>query len=864
MELLRSGLARYASTGRTNVSVERSFSRSVFRRAQCGNRLNSICFPVLLVNDYRTAVNLPFRSQLQRPTAETSAVSSVGLEQNQTTRLVALTVCTALLMATPLVPGEAVRDGQGILIIAGWFVVFGCWVGAGFLHSRMRIRWRWIDTAVLLFFVTLSISAVMVRGEGNVRYAINTMWSWSSMGVLYLGLRQWVCSPKAMRAVCAAMLAVSASLSVHGLHQYFVKLPELRRSYEADKRSVLDEVGIHESLNSAVVREFEDRLRSKEPLATFALTNSLAGFLTPWLVIAMALLVGGFRGRRPWLHTIVTAAALIAVLCCLVLTKSRAAYVACGMAVCLLALVIGQHRKRVTWHRALLGCGVLGAIVSGAIVTRGLDWRVVTESVKTLQYRLEYWEATLGVISSRPVWGCGPGNFQQHYAAHKLPQASETIADPHNFLLEVWAISGTVGLVSLAVVGVSLGAMWWHHIKVPQPAAAVDDSSRTGPVWWVYAGCALMPLVVFAASVLFGSLPDPSLLWIGMPVGALVLVFQYPWIQRGNLDLKWIGIAGFALLLNLLVSGGIGFSGVAQSAWVLLAFVVNQLDVRLPWELGRKRQLAMSLVVLFVGGLFWQSMYRPVTQFQPFMLAAEYHRQKGNQQLAIRSLRRAAQIDPASVLPWRLLASLYQRTKDGKAMEYAIEQTLRRDPQSHALHQQMAELWLRDGRPKRAVPLLQTAVKLYPASGINHAQLAWVCQLAGNMMTAQNHAAIAIQLDALNPHIEQKLEHQALIGLRGRRVDDARAMMNRLRKPPVQDSSFRARGDSGRRVRQARVFPLLQFSLSGMLRVFAIAPGDSADLEDWRGKLLTGSSPLATNYVPIYNEMRFFSVWELI
>ena len=807
------------------------------------------------MNDCRTAVNLPSRSQSRRLTTETDAVPGIGIEHRQMMRLVVLAVCTALLMATPLVPGEAVRDGQGILIIAGWFVLFGCWVGAGLLQSRIRIRWRWIDTAVLLFFVIFSISTVMVRGEGNVRYAINTMWSWSSMGVLYFGLRQWVCSPQSMRAVCAAMLAVSVCLSAHGLHQYFVKLPELRRSYEADKRGVLDEVGIHEALNSAVVREFEDRLRSKEPLATFALTNSLAGFLTPWLVIAVAILVGGFRVSRSWLHTLVTAAVLIAVLCCLVLTKSRAAYIACGMAVCLLALGIGHHGKRVTWHRVLAGCGVLGVIVTGAIVTRGLDWRVVTESVKTLQYRLEYWEATLGVISARPVWGCGPGNFQQHYAAHKLPQASETIADPHNFLLEVWAISGTMGLVSLAIVGVSLGAMWWYQFKVPREEMSADASSEAGTVWWVYAGCALMPLVVLAASVLFGSLPDPSLLWIGMPVGAVALVLQYRWIQRGNLDLKWIGIAGFALLMNLLAAGGIGFSGVAQNAWVLLAFVVNQLDLRLPWELGRKQQLAMSLVVLFVGGLFWQSMYRPVTQFQPFMLAAEYHRQKGNEQEAIRSLRRAAQIDPLSVLPWRLLANLYQRTKDGKAMEYAIEQTLLRDPQSHALHHQMAELWLRDGRPERAIPLLQTAVKLYPASGINHAQLAWVCQLTGNVMTAQNHASIAIQLDTLNPHAEQKLEHQVLIGLRGRRVDDARAMMKRLRKPPLPDSSFRAPGVIGRDVDRAAMFTQCQLSRFGVLPMAAVATGDAADLEDWRGQVWNGPSPLATDCVSIYNEV---------
>ena len=792
------------------------------------------------------------------------AAPNVGLDFGQTARLAALTLSISLLMATPLVPSEAVRDGQGILLIAGWFVAFGCWVCAGCLQSRMRMRWRWIDTAVLCFFVVFAISALMVRGEGNVRYALNTMWSWVSMGVLYLGLRQWICSPTATRAICAAMIAVSVCLSAHGLHQYFVKLPELRRSYEADKRSFLQEVGIHEPLHSAVVREFEDRLRSKEPLATFALTNSLAGFLTPWLVVALALLVGGFQDGRHWLHTMVTVVALIMVLTCLVLTKSRAAYIACGTGVCLLTLCVGRREQRVVWHRALVGCGVLGIIVAGAVVTRGLDWRVLTESVKTLQYRWEYWEATLGVISSSPVWGCGPGNFQQHYAAYKLPQASETIADPHNFLLEVWAISGTVGLVSLAGVGIALGTMWWRHTRSPQEATAEADDSLAESVWWVYAGCALMPLVVLAASILFGSFPDSSLLWIGMPVGALALVLQYPWIKRGSLDLKWIGIAGFALLMNLLASGGIGFSGVAQGVWILLALIVNHLDASLPWELGRKRQLALSAVVLFVGALFWQSMYRPVTQFQPFILAAEYHQQQGSDLLAIRSLTRAAQIDPQSVQPWRLLANLYQRTKDGGAMERAIEQTLCRDPQSYALHQQMAELWLREGRPERAVPLLQTAVELYPASGINHAQLAWVCQLVGNVLAAQNHASLALQLDKLNPHAEQKLKHQTLIGLRGKRMDDARAVMNLLRKPPRQGSSFRAT-DARKLVSQATIPTQFRaFCVCAVTNEAVAFIRVPEDLGYGVCRFWNSSSRLATHCAPSYNGMSFSSAWELI
>ena len=51
--------------------------------------------------------------------------------------------------------------------------------------------------------------------------------------------------------------------------------------------------------------------------------------------------------------------------------------------------------------------------------------------------------ATAAMIADHTLLGCGPGNFQEHYARYKLPQASETVGDPHNFLLEIWATAGT-------------------------------------------------------------------------------------------------------------------------------------------------------------------------------------------------------------------------------------------------------------------------------------------------------------------------------------------------------------------------------------------------------------------------------------
>ena len=41
------------------------------------------------------------------------------------------------------------------------------------------------------------------------------------------------------------------------------------------------------------------------------------------------------------------------------------------------------------------------------------------------------------------------------YLLHKLPEASEEIHDPHNFLLEVWASGGPIALAAL-VFGLAL------------------------------------------------------------------------------------------------------------------------------------------------------------------------------------------------------------------------------------------------------------------------------------------------------------------------------------------------------------------------------------------------------------------------
>ena len=64
---------------------------------------------------------------------------------------------------------------------------------------------------------------------------------------------------------------------------------------------------------------------------------------------------------------------------------------------------------------------------------------------RSLEFRFGYWRATLAMIRDYPCLACGPGQFQDYYATYKLPEASEVVQDPHNWLLGSLGDSGYAG-----------------------------------------------------------------------------------------------------------------------------------------------------------------------------------------------------------------------------------------------------------------------------------------------------------------------------------------------------------------------------------------------------------------------------------
>ena len=113
----------------------------------------------------------------------------------------------------------------------------------------------------------------------------------------------------------------------------------------------------------------------------------------------------------------------------------------------------------------LIGAVIVGVGIAAAALSGGLDFAVLSQAPKSLRYRLEYWQGTWATIREHLWLGTGPANFRDYYFRHKLPESSEEIADPHNFILDVWANAGLLGLIGLLACVVLMIRSWTQRLR---------------------------------------------------------------------------------------------------------------------------------------------------------------------------------------------------------------------------------------------------------------------------------------------------------------------------------------------------------------------------------------------------------------
>jgi hypothetical protein len=733
-------------------------------------------------------------------------------------RRIALGATAALLTARVFWPSEPdlrVDAGGGLFWVFALLIVAGLAIASALIGGTLRARWSWVDAAVIALVTLVAVSASQALDR---RPAINLAWEWGAIGFAYVLVRNLPRTRGESVALAGALAATAVAVSIYGLYQVGFELPELRRHFERNPGAAMRIAGVEPGTPAA--ENLRNRvLHSNEIFSTFGLANSLAGFLVGPLVVMLALAWSNLihresKGSR-LLALALAVPPILAVLICLILTKSRSAYL--GFLAALLVLAWRERRRVRARTIALAGAGALAFVallVAAGLATGQLDRLVLTQSGKSLRFRQEYWIGAWAAINetSRSFWrGYGPGNFLPAYLRHKLPQASEEINDPHNLVLEVWATAGVWAALALGAAIVfalrdTLGPPAPDRpIEIeddalpsssPSPSSARRKDRRRDPSdppdspGWLVAsafGGWLLVLLVGQMSLIRGGQFDR---WMILGVSWAVAVgCGLPLWRRRPLEGAVLGASALAVLVNLLAAGGIGVPTVALALWTMVALGLNLRDDR---GCGRLRALGgrvpafgaaavwVALLGTFIGAItpFWKA--------EAAMAEAEdaLNARPPDFPRAEAAYERAKNADKYSARPWMAMAGLeYEiwkergsKKEDLRWKKIPIEMLMSveppRAPNSWSRHLQRARMTglllkqLGGDMPPlmitryRAdvVHATRTASRLYPTNASLRARLAEASADIGMTDVALKEGREALRLDALTPHADKKLE----------------------------------------------------------------------------------------------------------
>ena len=757
-------------------------------------------------------------------------------------RRVALGATAALIVSRAFWPGESdyrVDAGGGLPWVLALLVVAGVALAAPLVGGTFRFRWSWVDLAVAALVGLVAVSALHAVDR---RPAYNLGWEWLAVGIAYLLVRNLPRTRGESVALAGALAATAASVAFYGLYQAAVELPEVQRKFLANPAAALAVVGIQPGTPEEAL--FRDRLLgSNEIYSTFALANSLAGFLVGPLVVMLAagwdsLTSRKGRGSRA-VELALAAVPTLAVLICLILTKSRSAWV--GL-VAALGVLAWRERRRVRPRTLLLaaaaGLVIVGGLTAAGLATGRLDRLVLTESGKSMRYRREYWVGAWRAVNESPqaFWtGFGPGNFAAPYVRHKLPEASEDIHDPHNFVLEVWTSGGLRAVVPLAAaVGLALWLLLGPGSNeeddpplpspVDPPAAPAEKPARRDPgaapvhPGWVVAAAALGWIAAMWPGKLDPFESFDRWMILGAAWGFAVLCGYLLWSRR-PLSAAALGAGALAILINLTAAGGISVPAVALMLWSLLAIGLNLRDNRGSGRLreggGRLAAFALAAAWAALMGTFYGTEW-PHFRLEAAMADAESLLKKRPPDFdgALADLDRATRADKFSSRPWQRMAGVeYEawmfrggKPDDLRWRKVVTELLMATEPprpsDSWTAHRERARwaslLFKQLGglSPKESLPLRanmveasRKAVLLYPTNASLRARLAEASADIGMYADALAEGKEALRLDALTPHADRKLEPAVRQWLEGKlpgwtkTVDEAQAVAAPKPKP---------------------------------------------------------------------------------
>ena len=654
-----------------------------------------------------------------------------------------------------------------------------CWV---FFRKEGLGRITVSDMLVGVFFCLYILSGLLGIIHGEQRAALNCVWSSFFYVLIYILVRQIVVTPERKRILLSSLLCGAVVLSVWAVYQRYVEYPADKAKYQANPAVYLQEVGIDSAEDSPARRSFEDRFFAFEPSASFSLTNSLAVFLTPCFFLLAAAWAKNWNRRAAWALVAAIGALCFAIL----LTHSRAAMLGIAFAL-FLGIVYGiarvPNRVKAKWMAAF--CFVILATLAGTLI---LIWKpsVVNSAFLTMGYRLEYWDSTFQIIERNPWLGVGAGNFQNVYSQFMPPTAGESVADPHNFLLEIAALSG----IPAALIFWSLLGWLGYRLAQQRDNSNADISTQTNSdnsstALKTSLTISLLSLAIgyCLGFVAMSNVPGPFI--VLLCASGIVPFLIVPGIGQANFSPVTLALALIGLLVALTFSGGIVYTTIAALFWVLTALIVNDVERAESQNLSESESQKPGVVQfqrwITTGGLLVLIALCYLTGFYPTTESARAHAASlssgaASAESQLSYLELAAEMDPMSyqarfdLAQWHWMQ--WTRTKNPEFFKACVtwfQEAIERNPQSSVLWREYGIRLYRYGRESGdwshendAFAALTRACDLHQADYVARAYLE-LLNLTSPVLTPGQEEMCRKALNELNAPEKTPEERNALI-----------------------------------------------------------------------------------------------------
>ena len=497
-------------------------------------------------------------------------------------------------------PAEVMGLGILSLLICGAVLLAGESISLG----------KWMQLGVIALVLAAAIAAIFTAAN---RFA-------ALVGVFDLGmalLGGWTAgilchTPQRQRLVIAVLVGLLCAVTVKGLYQRYVEIPQTIHYFQKHQQQWLRQSGVQN--NSAQVKLFISRLKSREVSGFGILSDGFAETLCPLLLVGLALAIAGLlskpasttvpvtpskkiSGKAPIAgkppragdvnlpdHLVLGVVLLLVSLAgvaVLVFTGSKgggASFVIC------VAVLAGAcwKRKWLAGHKPVAVAVVLVLAVAGALglFTYGMIHHGLP--TKDLLYRWDYWTGAVRMIQRHPLTGVGLNNFGYHYTQFKPPSAPEDVKDPHNMFIRIAAEAGIPAAIGFAAL-----VLWGFLSTLGKKDELPNEENQRGLpagglillalVWW--AGRLAVDHPGFGAKGVATYQLALSALYAGAALGGMLLAHRllrviHPRYQMIVANAAVLGAAGMVLYdqINMALATG----PTAMLFWIILGAFAAQ------------------------------------------------------------------------------------------------------------------------------------------------------------------------------------------------------------------------------------------------------------------------------------------------